>query len=148
MNEVGFIITPSEIADRVNGIERAIRNLDAQISASREPRVDERFREAFRDLTVRWQMVRDSFESWGSRLSASRAIPVLDDWTQAVRRWHADFQRRITGPAAPAAPSARAQAEALTTKAPGGPRFVSLLFAAALGFAGAFLLLRPREEST
>jgi hypothetical protein len=145
MTEVGFIVTPSEIADRVNGIDRAIRNLDAQISASPAPRVNEPFREAFRDFMLRWQMVRDSFESWGSRLSASRAVPVLDDWTQAVRRWHADFQRRITGPAAPPAPSSKVETAA-RVQASRGPGLASLLFAAVVGLVAGFLLLPPRGE--
>jgi hypothetical protein len=143
MNEVGFIVTPSEIADRVQGIDRAVQNLEAQIAASHEPRVDERFRKAWRDFTLRWQMVRDSFDSTGSRLFASRAVPVLDDWTAAVRRWHTDFQRRITGVAAAPAPSATV--EAARTKAASAPELTSLLFAAALGMVATFILMRPRE---
>jgi hypothetical protein len=148
MEESGFIVTPSEISDRVQGVDRAIGGLDVQITASREPRVNAAFRQAWRDFTARWQMVRDSFQSWGSRLSASRAMPVLDDWSAAFRRWLADFQQRIGGaaaPPAPALPPTPSPTSPLTISAP-GPRFTMLLLAAAVGALATFILLRPRAE--
>ena len=141
MTEAGFIVTPSEIADRVAGIDRAVQDLDAQITRSKEPRVDERFREAWRDFTVRWQMQRDAFESAGSRLFASRAMPILDDWTAAVRRWLADFQGRIGGAASPPPSSAAAQAAAR-------PNWTGYVIAAAVGALATFVLMRPREVPT
>jgi hypothetical protein len=142
MTEAGFIVTPSEIADRVAGIDRAVQNLDAQITRNKEPLIDERFREAWRDFTLRWQMQRDAFESAGSRVFASRAVPILDDWTAAVRRWLADFQRRIRGAASPPAESAAALAAA---KAATRPSWTGLLVGAAVGAVATFLLMRPRE---
>jgi hypothetical protein len=144
MIEVGLIVTPSEIADRVAGIDRAVQNLDAQITRNKEPRVDERFREAWRDFTLRWQMQRDAFESAGSRLFASRAVPILDDWTGAVRRWLADFQRRIRGAASPPPESAAAQAAQAASK----PNWTGYVIAAAVGAVATFVLMRPREVPT
>ena len=141
MIQVGLIVTPSEIADRVAGIDRAVQDLEAQITGSKEPRVDERFREAWRDFTVRWQMQRDAFDSAGSRLFASRAMPILDDWTAAVRRWVADFQGRIRGAASPPPSSAAAQAAAR-------PNWTGYVIAAAVGALATFVLMRPREVPT
>ena len=142
MIEVGLIVTPSEIADRVAGIDRAVQNLDAQITRSKEPRVDERFREAWRDFTVRWQMQRDAFESAGSRLFASRAVPILDDWTAAVRRWVGDLPRRRRGAAG--APPESAAAQAAHAK----PNWTGYVIAAAVGAVATFVLMRPREVPT
>jgi len=151
----GFIVTPSEIAARLQAIDRAVGNLDQQISTSNAPRVDERFKQAWRGFTQRWQITRDTYQAgdWTTRSAASRIMPRLDDFETALGRWLADFQARVSGTAAPPPVTLKPQAPEpsstdwlrmplSTSGKRAGLSFAGVLGIAGLGALSAWLVLR------
>lgn len=100
---VGLMTTPGEIANRVHAIDNAIAVLDGDIRASTAPRLNASWRTEWDAFRRRWQVERDSYASWDSRLFAYSVMPRLDDFENAYRRWAREFQTR-TG-AAPHVPS-------------------------------------------
>lgn len=91
---VGFIITPEEIANRVAALDDAISLLDGDVRASKAPKLDTAWREAFDGFVRRWAVQRDTFASWGSRLFATRVMPILDDFEASYRAWAKQYQKR------------------------------------------------------
>lgn len=85
----------------IRALDTAIQSLDRQISASKEPRVNEPFKEAWRAYTVRWQIQRDAWLQHESVLrKALGSEKVYDQFKVALQKWQADYQRRIKGAAA------------------------------------------------
>jgi hypothetical protein len=91
---VGFIITPEEIANRVSAMDDAISLLDGDVRASTAPKLDAAWREGFDAFVRRWAVQRDTFASWGSRLFATRVMPILDDFEASYRAWAKQYQKR------------------------------------------------------
>lgn len=92
---------------QVRALDSSIQSLDRQISASKEPRVNEPFREAWRAYTTRWQIQRDAWLAAGSvtrKFGFSES--VYDQFRVSFLTWQADFQKRIVGTASPP-PTAR-----------------------------------------
>jgi hypothetical protein len=100
----GFgLVTESQ----VRALDTAIQALDRQITASREPRVDEPFKEAWRSYTSRWQVQRDSWLAAGSvTRKFGFSEKVFEQYKVAFQKWQTDYQKRITGTAA-SPPAAR-----------------------------------------
>jgi len=96
---MGFL-SPGEIASRVRALDIAIQSLDAQISISKEARVNEAFKESWKSFVSRWQIDRDNWlgSTW-SRMFASQIAPRLDDFQLAYQRWLENYQKRIPGTA-------------------------------------------------
>lgn len=92
--EVGFVITPSEIADRVAAINRSIAALDGDITRSGAPRLDPQWRAEWSAFVRRWAVERDSRASWTSRLFAWEALPRLDAYQATYNWWARSFQER------------------------------------------------------
>lgn len=86
---------------QVRALDASIQSLDRQIIASKEPRVNESFRESWRAFTNRWQVQRDAWLQAGSvtrKFGFSEA--VYDQFKVALQKWLNDFQSRIKGAAA------------------------------------------------
>lgn len=94
MTELGLVITPSEIADRVAAIDRSIAALDADIAKSGAPRLDAKWRAEWSAFVRRWVVERDSRASWSSRLFAWEAMPQLDAYQATYNWWARSFQDR------------------------------------------------------
>jgi len=90
------------LESQVRALDTAVQALDKQITASKAPRVDEAFREAWRGYTSRWQIQRDE---WLNAPSVTRKFGFnedrYNDFKNAFAKWEADYQRRIVGAAAP-----------------------------------------------
>lgn len=85
----------------VRALDTAIQSLDRQISASKEPRVNEPFKEAWRAFTSRWQIQRDAWLQAGSvTRKFGFSEKVYDQFKVAYQKWQADYQKRIKGTAA------------------------------------------------
>jgi hypothetical protein len=104
--ELGFVITPSVIADRVAAINASIDALDHDVNSSVAPRLDARWRAEWSAFVRRWVVERDSRASWTSRLFAYEAMPRLDAYQASYNWWARDFQARAGKPPTvpPAAP--------------------------------------------
>jgi hypothetical protein len=101
--ELGFVITPSEIADRVAAINRSISALDGDISKSGATKLDAAWRTEWSAFVRRWVVERDSRASWTSRLFAWEAMPRLDAYQATYNWWARSFQQRVgTPPTVPA----------------------------------------------
>lgn len=83
---------------QVRSLDTAIQSLDAQISASKSPRVNESFKESWRAFTSRWAIQRDA---WLSAGDITRKFGFSEDtyeqFKSAYQRWLADYQKRIVG---------------------------------------------------
>jgi hypothetical protein len=101
--ELGFVITPSVIADRVAAINRSVAALDSDISKSGAPRLDAPWRAEWSAFVRRWVVERDSRASWTSRLFAWEAMPRIDAYQATYNWWARSFQERAgTAPTVPA----------------------------------------------
>ena len=109
--ELGFVITPSEIADRVAAINRSINALDRDVSTSGAPRLDAAWRAEWAAFIRRWVVERDSRASWTSRLFAWEAMPRLDAYQGSYNWWARSFQERAGTPPTVPAP---AEVESMT----------------------------------
>lgn len=109
--ELGFVITPSEIADRVAAINRSVAALDSDVSKSGAPRLDARWRAEWSAFVRRWVVERDSRASWTSRLFATEALPKLDAYQASYNWWARSFQERAGTPPTVPAP---AEVESMT----------------------------------
>lgn len=100
----GFgLVTESQ----VRALDTAIQQLDRQITASKEPRVNESFKEAWRSFTSRWQVQRDSWLAAGSvTRKFGFSEKVFEEYKTAFQKWQTDYQKRISGTAA-SPPAAR-----------------------------------------
>lgn len=144
--ESGAFWLPGEIKSLTQAIDRAVMFLNTQIEKSQAPLVNEPFREAWKDFMSRWQITRDTIlQSWQSRMFASKVVPRLEDFQQALQRWREDFQKRVPGAteAPPLAPKEEpglfeAIAQKVQTIRSSGP---SLAFPFLLGGIGVFTLM-------
>jgi hypothetical protein len=96
------------LESQVRALDTAIQNLDRQISDSKEPRVNEPFRESWRAYTTRWSIQRDEWLGAGSltrKFGFSES--VYNQFREAFLKWQTDYQKRIVGTAA-APPPAKA----------------------------------------
>lgn len=103
--QVGFVVTPDAIKDRVNALDNAIATLDGDINASRAPRLDAPWRAEWSAFVRRWAVERDSYASWSSRLFATYAMPRIEAFESNYRWWARSYQER-SGKRAPVAPRA------------------------------------------
>lgn len=86
---------------QVRALDTAIQALDRQITDSKESRVNEPFKEAWRSFTSRWQIQRDSWLAPGSvTRKALFSEKVYDEFKVALQKWQNDYQGRISGTAA------------------------------------------------
>jgi len=91
---VGFVVSPSEIEGRIEALDAAIVSLDADVVASRAPRLNDKWRTAWGEFRRRWQLERDTWADWDSRLFATRVMPRLSDFQAAYLRWARQYQER------------------------------------------------------
>lgn len=102
--ELGFVITPEEIANRIAAVDRGVQALDASIRGSAAPRINAAWRAEWSAFLRRWAVERDSYASWSARLFATRVIPRLEQYQASYNWWARDFQKRAG--VAPNVPSA------------------------------------------
>jgi len=101
--EIGFVVTPQVIADRVAAINAAVAALDADVRRSSSPKLDTAWRAEWAAFTRRWQVERDSRAGWTSRLFAWEAMPRIDAYQGSYNWWARDFQKRTqSAPTVPA----------------------------------------------
>lgn len=134
----------------MRSLDTAIQQLDAQITASKEPRVNEPFRESWRAFTSRWQIERDSWLGSGIARKLGFNEERFEAFRAAYLKWQADFQKRITG-AAVSPPVAPAPTVPKETSIPvfGGGFFAGLgtsLVWAALAIGGIWWFLTKNKE--
>jgi hypothetical protein len=103
--QVGFVVTPGEIQNRIAAIDAAIQALNSDVWASKAPRVNALWRQEWNAFVRRWGVERDSYATWDSRLFATRVMPRLDDFEASYRRWAREFEQRSGAP--PTVPLAR-----------------------------------------
>jgi hypothetical protein len=92
MNELGFVVTPQEIADRIASLDGAISALTAQVDST--DKVTAAWAAEYRAFTRRWAVERDSYADWSSRLFATRVLPRIEAFEQTYRWWARDFERK------------------------------------------------------
>lgn len=103
--QIGFVVTPDAIKDRVNALDNAIATLDGSIRASTAKRLDAAWRGEWDAFRRRWAVERDSYASWSARLFATYAMPRIEAFESNYRWWARSYQER-TGASAPIAPRA------------------------------------------
>ena len=91
---VGWVITPGEIKGRMVALDALIQMLRGDIRASKSPRIDAAFRDAFDRFETRWLAFYGSTAEWSGRLFATRWEPRYRDFVAAYERWFASFQQR------------------------------------------------------
>jgi hypothetical protein len=92
--EVGFVITPEEIANKVQALDKGIQKLAAKVYASKEPKVNAPWRAEFQAFLRRWAVERDSYATWSARLFATRAMPRIEEYEKSYQWWAKDFEKR------------------------------------------------------
>jgi hypothetical protein len=97
---------PFVSSSRVESLERGVSQLDAEIKASKAPRLDAKWRASWRAFVRRWQLERDSYASWGDRLSPVEGGKRLDAFGENYQWWAADFEARSGQAVARVAPVA------------------------------------------
>lgn len=97
-SEVGFVVTPGEIWDRVESLDNAVTKLDADVKASTEPKLNAAWRTEWDAFVRRWALERDSYKSWSSRLFATRAMPRIDSFVDSYKLWARQFEQRTGSP--------------------------------------------------
>ena len=114
MDELGFVVTPGEIANRAAAIDRNVQLLDKAINASKVPALNTPWRTEWASFTRRWSVERDSLASWDARLFATRVMPRLDSFEASYEWWAKDYQKRAkVAPAVAAMVEQTGMAEAL-----------------------------------
>lgn len=91
---VGFVVTPSAIAARIEALDNQIAVLDGDIRASTHKSVNGSFRAEWDAFLRRWAVERDSYKDYGARLFATYVMPRLDAFEASYRWWASDFERR------------------------------------------------------
>jgi hypothetical protein len=102
---VGFVITPGEIAARVQALDASIQALAGDVARSTASRVNAPWRREWNAFLRRWAIERDSYATWDARLFATRVMPRLEAFEANYRWWARDFEERSS--AAPTVPKAR-----------------------------------------
>lgn len=129
----------SEITDRVEAIDAAIRALGSSIASSNAPRLNKAWRTEFSAFLRRWGVERNSYNSWGSRVINFDVAGRLDAFEESYRWWARSFEDRTGGsPALPQKEPARSMTDGL---------FGDLSNASTLLVGGGllYLLLRGRK---
>jgi hypothetical protein len=131
---------------QVRALDTAIQALESDIASASSPSVNESFRKSWRAFTSRWQVQRDA---WLGAGDITRKFGFSESTFEAYRlahqKWLADYQRRITGPAA-TPPVAQAPVVS--------PSFFSTVFAgsgntmliAALIVGGLYFVYKQQEK--
>jgi hypothetical protein len=101
--EIGFVVTPGEIADRIAAVDKSIQALAADIVRTVNPKLNPQWRAEWSAFMRRWAVERDSYASWSARLFATRVIPRVEQYQASYNWWARDFQRRTSvAPTVPA----------------------------------------------
>lgn len=108
---VGFVITPGEIASRIEALDNAIAVLDGDIRASSARALNKAWRTEWDAFVRRWALERDAYAAWSARLFATRVMPRLEQFQSAYKWWARDYQKRTNTRPDTAAP---AQSENMT----------------------------------
>ncbi|MDX2023246.1 MAG: hypothetical protein SF187_23635 [Deltaproteobacteria bacterium] len=97
-SELGaLIVTPGAMLDELNTVNNGVKQLDADISASK---VREAFKKAWADFTVEWKKFYDSKQGFFSRTWGSTMEKTIE-YRKRVDEWRAAFNREgglTTGP--------------------------------------------------
>lgn len=97
--EVGFVDTPSKFADAIASLDSSVRALDAVIAASKSPSVNAAWRQQWNAYVRRWELERDSYADWGSRLFLTVANARLEQFREHYLWWASDFEKRSSSSA-------------------------------------------------
>lgn len=92
--EVGFVITPGEIADKITALDKGVQTLASSVNASKAPQLDAAWRAEFQAFLRRWAVERDSYAAWSARLFATRVMPRLEQYEASYMWWAKDFEKR------------------------------------------------------
>lgn len=92
--EVGFVITPGEIGDKVTALDRGIQTLASKVNTNKDPKLDAAWRAEFQAFLRRWAVERDSYAAWSARLFATRVMPRLEQYEASYMWWAKDFEKR------------------------------------------------------
>lgn len=93
--EIGFFDTPSKFADAIASLDAAVKTLDAAIRASTNAKVNAKWRAQWNAYVRRWELERDSYADWGSRLFLTVANARLEEFREHYLWWASDFERRV-----------------------------------------------------
>jgi hypothetical protein len=96
--EIGFVVTPGEIADRIAAVDRSVQALDRDVHKATAPRLNAAWRAEWSAFLRRWAVERDSYASWSARLFATRVIPRVEQYQASYNWWARDFQARTNTP--------------------------------------------------
>jgi hypothetical protein len=103
-DELGFVITPGEIQNRIQALDAAIQALNTQIQHSNAPLLNEKWRNAWGAFRARWAIERDSYATWDSRLFATRVMPRVEAFEESYRKWSSQFTARTKEQVKPPSP--------------------------------------------
>jgi hypothetical protein len=93
--EISGYATPDALREQALVLDKLIRELDQVVSNSKAPRIDQRFREAFRQWTQRWVLFRSESDAYSARLlSPLETEERLGHWRDSYQRWLAEVQQR------------------------------------------------------
>ncbi len=90
---VGFVVTPSEIQNRINAIDRAVQLLNQDVAAA-AARLNQEWVREWAAYTRRWAIERDSYATWDARLFATRIMPRLEAFEESYRQWARQYQAK------------------------------------------------------
>ena len=108
--ETGFD-TPSKFADAIASLDYSVQVLDREIRKSTHPKVNAKWRAEWNAYVRRWELERDSYADWGSRLFLSAANARLSSFQAHYLWWARDFEKRTSS-----------SGSSTTTKTPPVPR--------------------------
>lgn len=111
--EVGFVITPGEIANRIDGLDKAIQGLAGDVrDQPSEGKLGAAWRAEWEAFRRRWAIERDSYATWDARLFATRVMPRIEAYEGNYQWWARDFAKKsgVTPSVALARPSEGAAA--------------------------------------
>lgn len=100
--EVGY--DPFISSSRVQALERAIKQLDKEVRATKAPRINTAWRRGWSGFVQRWQIERDSYASWGDKLSPIEGGARLDAFGNNYLWWAASFEERTGSAVKPTTP--------------------------------------------
>ena len=92
--EIGFIDTPSKFADAIASLDASVNALDAAVKASKAASVNAAWRAQWNSYVRRWQLERDQYADWGSRLFLTVANARLEQFREHYLWWASDFEKR------------------------------------------------------
>jgi len=90
---VGFVVMPAEVRARVESLDAAILSLDNDVTANKS-KLSKSWRAGWNGFVRRWQLERERWTSWESRLFASRVMPRLLRFELNLRKWAAQYERK------------------------------------------------------